>query len=92
MQRLHAYVEGKVQGVYFRATTRERAKELGLVGWVRNLPDGRVELVAVGDRAALDALAEFCHQGPPGARVTRVVTDVGEPDAGEEHPAFVIRR
>lgn len=92
MRRLHAYVEGKVQGVYFRATTRDRAQELGLVGWVRNLPDGRVELVAVGERQALDALAEFCHHGPPGARVTRVVADVGELDVREQHLAFVIRR
>lgn len=92
MQRLHAYVEGKVQGVYFRATARDRALDLGVVGWVRNLPDGRVELVAVGERDALDALAEFCHQGPPGARVTRVVAELGERNSDETHASFVIRR
>lgn len=68
-QRLHALVSGRVQGVYYRASTRERARELGLAGWVRNLPDGRVELCAEGPRPALEALERWCHQGPPAARV-----------------------
>lgn len=62
-------ISGKVQGVYYRASTQARARALGLVGWVRNLRDGRVELVAQGDDEALEALERWCHEGPPRARV-----------------------
>jgi acylphosphatase len=65
-------VSGKVQGVFFRASTRERALRLGLRGHARNLPDGRVEVVAVGTEAAMDALADWLRQGPPDARVDGV--------------------
>ena len=70
--RAHAWVTGKVQGVWFRASTAERAQSLGVRGWVRNLADGRVELVAEGTRQAVDALIGFCHKGPPLARVDDV--------------------
>ncbi|MBD9478373.1 acylphosphatase [Pseudoxanthomonas sp. PXM02] len=69
-------VSGKVQGVFFRASTRERAMDLGLSGRATNLPDGRVEVVADGDAAALDALEAWLHDGPPAARVDTVVRDV----------------
>ncbi|HEY0503970.1 MAG TPA: acylphosphatase [Lysobacter sp.] len=62
-------VSGKVQGVFFRASAREQALELGLRGWARNLPDGRVEVLAAGDDAALDALTAWLREGPPMARV-----------------------
>jgi acylphosphatase len=65
-------VEGKVQGVFYRASTADKARSLGLSGWVRNLPDGRVELVACGESAALDALADWLWEGPPAANVTAV--------------------
>lgn len=65
-------VEGRVQGVAFRAYTRNQANELGLTGHARNLPDGRVEVVAHGDAAALDALADWLAHGPPHARVDAV--------------------
>lgn len=65
-------VSGKVQGVFFRASTARYAEELGLRGIAQNLPDGRVEVLAVGEPAALDALAEWLRQGPPRARVTDV--------------------
>jgi len=64
-----------VQGVFFRDTTRQRAKALGLTGWVRNLADGSVEVTAEGPRAALDSLLEFLHAGPAHAHVERVDTD-----------------
>ncbi len=62
-------VSGRVQGVFFRASTRDRALQLGLRGWARNLADGRVEVLAAGDEAALDALAAWLREGPPMARV-----------------------
>jgi acylphosphatase len=73
--RVHLLVSGRVQGVAFRAYTVDEALRLGLSGWVRNLPDGRVEVEAEGDRAALLALVRFCEKGPPAARVDRVDAD-----------------
>jgi len=65
-------VHGRVQGVYFRATTRARALERGLAGWVRNRPDGTVEAAFEGPPAAVEALVRFCATGPAGAAVTSV--------------------
>jgi len=70
MKRVHGYLRGRVQGVWFRSSTREEALRLGLTGWVRNLPDGRVEFVAEGDEAALEDLVAWCRRGgPPMGRV-----------------------
>lgn len=71
-------IEGIVQGVYFRWNTREKALELGVQGWVRNLPDGAVEVMAEGERDALERLVEWCRQGPPEAVVRRVETEWGK--------------
>lgn len=77
-------VGGKVQGVFFRASTREQALELGLRGYARNLPDGRVEVLAEGDERALDALERWLHVGPPMANVETVDrSDAGLGEAGE---------
>lgn len=65
-------VSGRVQGVFYRATTRRRALELGLEGWARNLPDGTVEVVASGGQRAVEELCEWLHEGPGAARVTAV--------------------
>ena len=73
-RRVRAIVSGRVQGVSFRAATRHEARRLGLVGWVRNLDDGSVELEAEGPDASIAALLAWCEQGPPAARVTRVAT------------------
>lgn len=62
-------VSGKVQGVFFRAAAREQALKLGLRGYAKNLADGRVEVLAAGDEAALDALTAWLREGPPMARV-----------------------
>lgn len=70
--RIHARVYGRVQGVYFRASTQRQATALGVVGWVRNRSDGSVELVAEGKPEQLSALLDWCHKGPPMARVDRV--------------------
>ncbi len=68
----HFLVSGQVQGVFFRASAQETARKLGLTGWVRNLSDSRVELVACGEEAALKRLEQWLWQGPPRARVSRV--------------------
>lgn len=70
--RLHAVVYGHVQGVNFRASTLRQGQSLGLNGWVRNSPDGAVEVVAEGPRAPLQQLLNWLHQGPPSARVRDV--------------------
>ncbi|MEW6299516.1 MAG: acylphosphatase [Thermodesulfobacteriota bacterium] len=89
MKRLHVIVRGRVQGVYFRASARDRARQLGLKGWVRNCPDGRVELVAEGEEERLVRLLTWCHGGPPGAVVTDL--EVQWQDATGEFSGFVIR-
>ena len=68
----HVVMRGYVQGVGFRMWTEDLAERLELEGWVRNRRDGSVEIVAIGERAALDALTEACRQGPPGAVVLAV--------------------
>jgi acylphosphatase len=70
--RAHVIVSGRVQGVFFRSETKYKADRQGVRGWVRNLPDGRVEAVFEGEEEAVKALVEFCRRGPPGARVTSV--------------------
>jgi acylphosphatase len=70
--RVHLRIWGRVQGVFFRASTRDKAVLLGLRGWVRNRSDGTVEAVAEGDEAALQALVAWVHRGPPIADVTEV--------------------
>lgn len=67
---IHFWVTGRVQGVYFRKSTQATAHSLGLTGWVRNLPDGRVEGVAYGSDKALDQLVGWLHHGPEYAQVT----------------------
>ncbi|HDH99016.1 MAG TPA: acylphosphatase [Deltaproteobacteria bacterium] len=71
-KRVHALVSGRVQGVFFRASTRAEAKRLGLKGWVKNLPCDRVELVAEGPSWAVNELISWCHKGPTYSRVDNV--------------------
>lgn len=78
-------VSGRVQGVFYRASTREQAQQLGLTGHARNLPDGCVEVVAHGPAEALDALERWVWQGPPAAEVTGVERT---PLDGEAPPFF----
>ena len=77
--RVRARVRGRVQGVWFRASTREEAERAGLAGGVRNLPDGSVELEAEGAREAVDQLIAWCHHGPPAAQVDAVDVETIEP-------------
>jgi acylphosphatase len=83
------YVSGRVQGVFYRASTRQRAQELGCRGYARNLPDGRVEVLAVGEPTAVHALIEWLRQGPPAAHVLDVTcSDVALGELGEIPSAF----
>jgi acylphosphatase len=77
--RVHVSIEGRVQGVWFRASTRDVALRLGLSGWVRNLPTGGVEAEFEGPRERVEQAVEWCRHGPPGARVTRCDPEWGEP-------------
>ena len=81
-KRWHIWVSGRVQGVFYRAHTVDVARRLGLTGWVRNLPDGRVEIVAEGEEDALEKLRVWCRQGPPLAQVREVVCEDEGPATG----------
>ena len=71
-ERLNIQVFGKVQGVWYRASTRNKALELGICGTVRNLPDGSVFIEAEGSAEQLQSFLEWCQDGPPHARVDRL--------------------
>ena len=73
--RAHIIVSGLVQGVYFRDSTRRKAREFGVTGWVRNLPNGSVEAVLEGERDGVERVVQWTRQGPPGAVVERVDVD-----------------
>ena len=80
--RAHVYVSGRVQGVFFRQNAKQKASSLGLVGWVRNLPDGRVEAVFEGDPVAVKKMVHWCHTGPEYAGVDGVEAMWDEPPEG----------
>lgn len=91
MRRVRCLVSGRVQGVFFRGATERRMRELGVRGWVRNLPDGRVEALLEGDDESLAEALRFLNQGPRGAEVTKLETrdeSSGEPLAA----GFEVRR
>ncbi len=87
-ERVHMIVHGRVHGVTFRESTRREASELGLVGLVRNLVDGAVEIIAEGPRDILDRLVKWAHFGPPASNVVRV--DVNYNDPTDEFVTFDI--
>lgn len=89
-QAVHAWVSGKVQGVYYRASTAKKAKALSLTGWVKNLADGRVELFAQGPESQVEKLLIWCEQGPVLARVARV--DAESADLDQHLSSFEVRR
>ena len=88
--RAHVIFRGRVQGVFFRANTQGKAEEVGVLGWVRNLPDGTVELVAEGERARVEKLLEWCRTGQPHARVESA--DVRWSEGRGGFRSFEIRR
>ena len=70
--RVHVWIKGRVQGVFFRAYTRDAAQLIGVTGWVRNLPDGRVEAVFEGEADKVERMIEWCREGSPMSRIERV--------------------
>ena len=88
--RLHLFISGRVQNVFFRAETQEKAQELGVRGWVRNLPDGRVEAVFEGEKDKVEKMLDWAKKGPPSARVDGI--DVKWEEYKGEFKNFEIRR
>lgn len=86
---LSLHITGKVQGVYYRQSTRKKALSLGLSGYVKNLPDGAVDILATGNREQLDELIAWCKIGPPPAKVKEVIVKEMELEIFE---GFEIRR
>ncbi len=85
----HYHVQGRVQGVFFRASTQEKAIECGVTGWVRNLSDGSVEALACGEEQQLATLEAWLRQGPPMASVSQL--QIEETDCSEVLDHFSIR-
>ena len=87
-KRIHLLIRGRVQGVFFRATAQREARRLGVTGWVRNRPDGSIELLAEGDEDAIKELSSWANHGPSAARVDGV--DVRWRGYTGEFPEFQI--
>ena len=87
--RLHVFIQGWVQGVGFRYSTRAEAQALGLTGWVRNMPTGGVEAEFDGPKPALENMLEWCKHGPAGASVSNVAATWET--SPNQHPSFSIR-
>ena len=88
-ERARVYVTGRVQGVFFRDSTRQNAERLGLSGWVRNSPDGAVEAVFEGPSEKVREMVRWCEVGPPDASVRDVDADFGP--ARDDLPGFEVR-
>lgn len=82
-------IKGKVQGVYFRDYTMRQAVNLGLTGWVRNLPDGSVEALLCGDREKISSMLNWFHTGSPRSRVDEVIVE--DVEANDSYPSFTVR-
>jgi acylphosphatase len=88
MVRQHLWIRGRVQGVWYRGACAQQAATLGVSGWARNLPDGRVEVVAEGEVDAVEQLVKWCHQGPAAAEVTGVESLT---EASQDLRGFAVR-
>lgn len=88
-ERAHVYISGNVQGVFFRDSTRRKAEELGIAGWVKNTPEGRVEAVFEGPSSVVQEMIEWCKEGSSPATVEEVDTEREEP--AEDLEGFEIR-
>jgi len=88
--RVHVFVSGKVQGVFFRSSTKDMAQELGLSGWVKNLADGRVEALFEGKNDVVEKMIEWCKIGPEFSKVTGL--EVIKEDYQGEFSGFLLKR
>ncbi len=88
--KAHVFIEGKVQGVFYRIWVRSKAKKLGLVGWVKNLTDGRVEAVFEGPKETIKEIIDSCWAGPSASKVEKV--GVKWEKVSNRHESFEIRR
>jgi acylphosphatase len=86
--RIHVFISGKVQGVFFRSSIRRMALSLNVLGWTKNLKDGRVEAVFEGDKREVNKMIEFCRKGPRGSRVTEL--DIKEEQSSDTLDEFRI--
>jgi len=86
-KRVHVIVSGLVQGVFFRDSARRKARQLGLIGWVRNMKDGRVEIVAEGEK--IEDFINWARKGPPSAKVENL--EVGYEEGKEDFDSFKIK-
>ena len=87
--KVHVIISGRVQGVWFRASTKNKAEQLGINGWVRNKPDGNVEAVFEGDEKIIKEMLEWCNHGPPLAKVDNV--EVEKQPLSDEFDKFSFR-
>jgi len=88
-RRVKVLVSGRVQGVYFRMFTQNKAKQLEIKGYARNLPDGRVEIIAEADNNSIEKFIQWCHKGPVTARVDHA--EITELESDEVFTSFEIR-
>jgi len=79
---VHVIVSGRVQGVWFRVNTKQKAEQLGVTGWVKNTHDGRVEAIFEGEESSIKEMIEWCHRGPPQAKIDNVEIDDQMPTNG----------
>jgi len=86
--KAHIFISGRVQGVFYRAHTKKKANELGITGWVKNLPDGRVEAVFQGPKDKVEKMISWCHKGSPASRVTNVEMAKAQQ---EDYKNFIIK-
>jgi acylphosphatase len=82
---VHVIISGRVQGVWFRATTKQKAEQLGITGWVRNTSDGCVEAILEGEEQQVKKMIEWCHEGPPLAVVNKVEIKNQNPTNGFDY-------
>jgi acylphosphatase len=88
--RVHVVISGRVQGVWYRASTKQKAEELGVTGWVKNTDEGNVEAVFEGDKAVVDEMIAWCWKGPSLAKVTNVTISPCHSD--EKSSSFIVLR
>jgi len=89
LTRVHVYIQGRVQGVFYRHWTKKLAQRFGIVGWVRNLEDGRVEAIFEGEKGKIEKMIAACKKGPPLAFVSHI--DVIKEEATGEFSGFAIK-